>query len=168
MLRVIYRWLLCLHPPYFRRRFARELLSIFDQQKGTLASAKMAADGVLSLLRQWALRPQFWEEPVAPAPAGVPLFYMTTSFRPRAWPLIDGVLLSLATFAAVCMMMQYTWNHPVYMPIVSYYHSSSHHLPQPPGSLTAPVRLSPPIYIDQGRVFLMISTPSRRPQPKPH
>jgi hypothetical protein len=52
MLRPLYRCLLRLHPPGFRRRFGDEMLSIFDQAAGKAAAFKLLADGLLSLAQQ--------------------------------------------------------------------------------------------------------------------
>ncbi len=57
MTRLLYRSLLQMHPTAFRRRFAAEMLCIFDE---VAAGATMAlfADAVASLARQWFLRAQ--------------------------------------------------------------------------------------------------------------
>lgn len=49
MLRPLYRYMLRLHPPGFRQRFADEMLSIFDHSEGKLARAKLLADALLSV-----------------------------------------------------------------------------------------------------------------------
>ena len=67
MLRVLHHLVLRAHPPYFRQRFAEEMQSIFDQTGGTLAAAGLLVDAILSLGRQWTLRPEFWEEPALAA-----------------------------------------------------------------------------------------------------
>jgi len=165
MLRFAYRCLLRLHPPYFRHRFSQEMLSIFDQQEGTLAVAKLLADGVLSLLRQWVLRPAFWEEPVAqPAADGVPVFHVIEGFKPRPGAMLDGALVSVVVFTSICLIMGYTWNHPALMPILSMYRSGSHitwRRPTPPASLNIQAANEQPIYVDGGRVVLMIQASSQ-------
>ena len=75
MLRRLYCLLLRLHPPYFRQRFANEMLLIFDEKTtadGRRAAARLMADGAASLARQWALRPRFWEQPARPVADGGP------------------------------------------------------------------------------------------------
>jgi hypothetical protein len=62
MLRRFYRWLLRFHPTRFRERFAEETLSIFDQAKGRAAAAELVADAFISLVRQWTMRSEYWEE----------------------------------------------------------------------------------------------------------
>jgi hypothetical protein len=54
--RALYIVLLDLHPPRFRRRFALEMLYIFDQAAPSAGAAALLADAFVSLLRQW-LRP---------------------------------------------------------------------------------------------------------------
>ena len=54
MTRTLYRSLLWLHPPAFRRQFAEEMLWIFDETGGAVS---LVADGFTSLLRQWLTRP---------------------------------------------------------------------------------------------------------------
>jgi hypothetical protein len=150
------------------------MLAIFDQQKGSLAAARLVADALLSLLRQWALRPEFWEEPITqPALDRVPVFRAIEGFMPRAGALIDGALASVVVFTAVCLVMEYTWNHPAHMPIMSMYRSGSpiywrrptpQLTPSPSGPQAAAEQ---PTYIDGGRVVLVIQNPSKSTEPKP-
>jgi hypothetical protein len=58
MARHLYRWLVILHPPQFRRRFGDEILCIFDEA-GAGATSALLVDGLISLLRQWVLRSDF-------------------------------------------------------------------------------------------------------------
>jgi hypothetical protein len=53
MMRAIYRSVLWLHPPSFRRQFAGEMLWIFDEAAEREGALALIADGFLSLLRQW-------------------------------------------------------------------------------------------------------------------
>jgi hypothetical protein len=64
MTRVLYRGLLWLHPPAFRREFAGEMLWIFEEA-APQGVAPLLADGLLSLLRQWLLRSEQWKWAVA-------------------------------------------------------------------------------------------------------
>jgi hypothetical protein len=166
MLRLFYRALLRLHPPYFRRRFSGEMLSIFDQQNQILPSLKLIADGLLSLLRQWILRPRFWQERGG-EPAPDHGFYLTRKFRPGAGSLLDGALISLAAFAAVCMVMQYTWEHPVYMPMLSYYRRAPQAAQAHPTTAPTAVVRHEPIYMEGGRLILIVQNPSRHAAAKP-
>jgi hypothetical protein len=45
MLRGIYRCVLGMHPPAFRRRFGEEILAIFDQAPGKFAALRLLLDG---------------------------------------------------------------------------------------------------------------------------
>ena len=61
MTRTLYRWLVGLHPPAFRRRFEPELLWIFDEASGASGAAPLLYDAAISLLRQWLMRSGMWE-----------------------------------------------------------------------------------------------------------
>lgn len=61
MTRSVYRALLRLHPPEFRRRFAAEMLWIFDEAAEVHGSLSLLADGFVSLLRQWVLGCGAWK-----------------------------------------------------------------------------------------------------------
>lgn len=122
MLRSLYRCALHLHPPAFRRRFADEMLSIFDQAQGTASALKLLLDALFSLSRQWTLRPEFWEDlsPAAsPQPAfdGIPSFYTISPFRPRSAAVINGLVLSLAIFCMTCFAIRYSWIHVLHVRI---------------------------------------------------
>lgn len=114
MLRRIYRCILGLHPPGFRRRFGDEILSIFDQAKENLSAFPLLTDSIFSLIRQWTLRPEFWHEKVA-APAqqaafdGIPSFCTLRPFRPRPAAVVPGLLLSIAVFSLTCVAIKYSW-----------------------------------------------------------
>jgi hypothetical protein len=61
MIRILYRVLLWLHPPAFRREFANEMLWIFDETRGAAATAMLFSDALVSLARQWLLRSGAWK-----------------------------------------------------------------------------------------------------------
>jgi len=96
MLRYLYRFVVRAHPGSFRRRFGDEMLSIFDQSEGKLSHASLLLDGVLSLFRQWALRPDLeqercavdggWRSPFLQVREG-----QTARCRSRLWSLAIGV-----------------------------------------------------------------------------
>ena len=54
--RSLYRCLLRLHPPSFQREFADEMLWIFDEIAAKQSTLRLFGDGLVSLVRQWALR----------------------------------------------------------------------------------------------------------------
>jgi hypothetical protein len=58
--RGIYRALLCLHPPAFRRRFADEMLWIYDQAAPDQGAASLVTDGCVSVIRQWLTNSGAW------------------------------------------------------------------------------------------------------------
>jgi hypothetical protein len=116
MLRRLHRCAVRLHPSSFRRRFGDEMLYIFDQQKGTLAALGVMLDCVLSLLRQWTLRPHIGTElPAAPlrSPTAdhIPSFETLDTFQPRASAIINGTLLSLILFYMTVFAIRYSWIH---------------------------------------------------------
>ena len=163
MLRVLYRLVLRAHPPYFRQRFAEEMQCIFDHADSGVAAAGLLGDGVWSLLRQWSLRPQFWEEaPVVVAGPGTPLFSVLDSNKPRTAALIYGALLSALVLNGVCWTMGYAWNHPIFIEI-------KQPIIRPPaawGVRSAPrpaaptTQVEPWLYTDQGRVVLIFNAPA--------
>src|SRR2546430_2111641 len=61
MFHALYRWLLRLHPRVFRERFSEEMMWIFEEARATHGTARLFADGVISLLRQWATRQESWK-----------------------------------------------------------------------------------------------------------
>ena len=61
MTRRLYRWIICLHPPVFRRRFEEELLWIFDESCHASSAAPLLFDAGVSLFRQWFLRSELWK-----------------------------------------------------------------------------------------------------------
>jgi hypothetical protein len=170
MLRFIYRALLRLHPPYFRRRFATEMLAIFDRTGGTLAALRLIADAASSLARQWVLRPEFWYSPRSqPASDGVPLFHTFESFKPRTSALLDGAVLTVAVFSIVLWTMSYAWNHPVLIQIVpphwGHRHENSQKLPTAAGTPKAAAPAEEPLYTDAGRVVMIFKRPQSSTAP---
>jgi hypothetical protein len=120
MLRSFYRCLLRLHPSGFRQRFADEMLSIFDHSVGRPAAVRLLMDAVVSLTRQWTLRPEFWHEgPAAQqaAPDGVPSFCSLDPFRPRTGAVIQGLLLSTVLFFLICFAIRYSGVHVLHVRI---------------------------------------------------
>ncbi|PYX91159.1 MAG: hypothetical protein DMG67_10945 [Acidobacteria bacterium] len=110
MLRRLYCLLLRLHPPYFRQRFANEMLLIFDEKTtadGRRAAARLMADGAASLARQWALRPRFWEQPARPVADGGPHFLSFERYKLHKGALLYGALLSVAIFAVLGITFNY-------------------------------------------------------------
>lgn len=118
MIRFLYVCLLRLHPRLFRQRFGEEMLWIFDQMAATRRKWPLLADALLSLVRQRALRSGTREEPVTlklaqAASDCVPLFYTFENFKPRTGALINGAILSVAVFGAVCFAFSYGLTEPL-------------------------------------------------------
>ncbi len=126
MLRRAYVWILRLHPRSFRQDFADEMLLIFDELAASaarprLAESKLVGDGIFSLARQWALRPEFRRDPPVAATAppvadGVPVFYVIGRFKPRPTALVQGLILSIAVLGAALLAIRFSWNHTVHLP----------------------------------------------------
>jgi hypothetical protein len=160
MLRFLYGCVLRAHPVYFRRRFAEEMLSIFDQAETPTAAAGLVLDGVVSLFRQRVFRPEFGEGPRVEVSAdGAPLFSTFESPRPGTGALIYGALLSLLVLNGICWTMGYAWNHPSFVwiqqpvirPPAAWYKMP----PDTPGG--SGVR-EQPLYTDEGRVLLVFNS----------
>ena len=138
MLRLLYRWLLRFHPAGFRERFAEEILSIFDHIEGRAAAAGLLADAFISLLRQWTMRSEYWEEKAAVSvPAGVggfPVFYTLESFKPRKSALIGGAVLTWIVCSALFLAIRHSKVHSVYLPSVSFEPAASSNAQLPAGA----------------------------------
>jgi len=162
MLRVLYRWVLHAHPPYFRQRFGDEMQFIFDCAESPGAEVGLIVDGVISLVRQWSLRPRFWEQPnLETVGDGTPLFHTLDSSKPRAAALVYGAILSAFVLNGVCWTMGYAWNHPIFIeirqPVITPPASwATGSAPRP----TAPIQVEPWLYTDQGRVVLIFNAPT--------
>jgi Ca2+-binding EF-hand superfamily protein len=99
MLRSIYIRLLRLHPAAFRQRFGDGMLEIFDTATGLAATLLLTADGLISLIRQWAFRAEYRRPLLAVAASGgsseVPLFRTMEPYKPRPAALFHGGLLTV-------------------------------------------------------------------------
>src|SRR5258705_3069136 len=69
-MRRLYRILILLHPPAFRKQFGDEMLWIFDESRSERAHSFLG-DAVVSVLRQWVIRRAIWKYPAAAAAAGL-------------------------------------------------------------------------------------------------
>lgn len=169
MLRFLYNATLRAHPPYFRQRFSDEMQAIFDHANGDLAKARLLADAMLSLVRQWTLRPQFWEEP-APiaAEGGTALFSSLATSKPRTMALFYGAILSALVLNGVSLTIGYAWEHPIFIEfrrptIVPPAAWKARPVVKPGATGLA----EPYLFTDQGRVLLVFNSPAHpSPQPK--
>jgi hypothetical protein len=174
MLRFLYCAVLSAHPPYFRQRFSDEMQAIFDQADGEPARARLLADAVLSLARQWIFRPQFWEEPApVAAEAGTALFSSLGDSKPRALALFYGAILSALVLNGVSLTIGYAWEHPIFIairrPAIIPPAAWKVRPVMKPG-VSVPVE--PYMFTDQGRVLLVFNSPASpasqtRPTAKP-
>lgn len=114
MLRSVYRCALRLHPSAFRERFSAEMLSIFDQAGTSRQILELLVDALISLMRQWVLRREFWFRQSAVLAQtslsdDVPSFSTLDSFRPRPAALIHGAILSVTLFCLTTFAIRYSW-----------------------------------------------------------
>jgi len=75
MKRSLYRSVLWLHPPAFRREFAGEMLWIFDEAAGEQGTTGLILDGIRSVLRQW-IASGVWKVLLALAAATAELLFI--------------------------------------------------------------------------------------------
>ena len=95
-MRVLYAFLLRLHPRHFRERFAEEMMAIFDEA----GSFQLLGDILVSLIRQRAFRPNQQSAPARMAsPSG--MFQTLDTYTPRRSALIQGAALSAIFFGAL-------------------------------------------------------------------
>ncbi len=74
-MRTLYRCLLWLHPPVFRREYSAEMLWIFDQTSPSQGAGGLLFDGLGSLSRQWLRRTGWWKIALALALAALEVFF---------------------------------------------------------------------------------------------
>lgn len=103
MIRSLYRFLLRLHPPAFRRRFSEEMLWIFDEtQSARRGTASLFTDGLGSLTRQWMMRTEVTPLPrPSPPPGSLAWQYIDTGgFRLSRARWLQGAVISAILFVA--------------------------------------------------------------------
>jgi D-alanyl-D-alanine carboxypeptidase len=111
--RFLYRCLVQLHPPAFRRQFAPEMLWIFDEVADHEARVELFADAFISLARQWVVRSViqkllFSELRLGPLPAtGSGHFsWERIEFDDRPLPpprVIQGGVVAFAFFTCIAL-----------------------------------------------------------------
>jgi hypothetical protein len=114
MTRALYASLLRLHPPAFRRRFANEMLSIFDEAGVSEGALVMLFDLMLSVTRQWLFRSGVWKAALALALGAIQVtvggfgwlvFHpriATNQGGPRMTPIMDDLVrVTLWSFGIV-------------------------------------------------------------------
>jgi hypothetical protein len=86
-MRFLYVLLIGLHPSSFRKRFAQEMIFIFDEAANLWGAGSLFRDAILSLLRQWFIRSELWKWLVAGIAGLVPLIIAFGSFLPWDKPM---------------------------------------------------------------------------------
>jgi hypothetical protein len=86
-MRFLYALLISLHPPSFRKRFAQEMLWIFEEAANSWGAASLFRDAILSLVRQWLIRSELWKWLVAGIAGVLPLMIAFGSFLPWDRPM---------------------------------------------------------------------------------
>jgi len=111
MLRWLYIQLIWLHPAPFRWRFGDDMLDDFDRSANR-TKPRYFADAVVSLARQWLLRPEFRrpEAPVATAEAllgtvPVPAFQTIETYKPRPAALFQGGFLAILSILLAVVLI---------------------------------------------------------------
>lgn len=129
--RWLYIWLLQLHPGAFRQRFGDEMLEIFENAAGLRASVLLLVDSLMSLIRQWALRPEFRQPLLAAAiserATDVPHFRTMDSYRMRPAAMFHGGCLAVVMLCAVVGVMGKGGKVRAFL--IGVHHPSSHLLP---------------------------------------
>jgi CubicO group peptidase (beta-lactamase class C family) len=110
MYKAAYRCLVRLHPRAFREQFGEEMTWIFEDARETHGALRLLGDGVISLMRQWILRPA--PSSVVAAEAASALHEAgsfawehigTSPSRLPAGRWLQGGLVSLALFTGVSL-----------------------------------------------------------------
>jgi hypothetical protein len=86
-MRHLYALLISLHPSSFRKRFAPEMLLIFDEAANSRGAGSLFVDAILSLLRQWLIRSGLWKWVVAGIGGVLLLIIAFGSFLPWDKPV---------------------------------------------------------------------------------
>jgi Ca2+-binding EF-hand superfamily protein len=104
MRRILYIWLLRLHPAPFRHNFASEMLTIFDDPASHETSRGLLTDAIVSLLRQWVLRPEFRNAGADTVVAAVvPALATFDDYRLGPAVLLYGSVLSVVLLFSVVL-----------------------------------------------------------------
>lgn len=114
MTRAVYASLLRLHPPAFRRRFATEMLWIYDEALVSEGAVLLLFDLLISLTRQWLLRSGVWKAALALALGAVQVtaggfgwFFFNPRIAanhagPKMTPMVDDLMrVTLWSFGIV-------------------------------------------------------------------
>jgi hypothetical protein len=119
--RILYQFLISVHPPAFRRRFGNEMMSVFDDARGEFGFV-LILDGLISCGRQWLLRTGLWKFPLAIFGASIQFFGLgipikghhhrtlnTQSATPSVEQLMFFALVLLCSLVVVILFLIF-WN----------------------------------------------------------
>lgn len=113
MTRAIYASLLRLHPPAFRRRFANEMLWIFDETLVSEGAVILLFDLLISVTRQWLVRSGVWKAALALALGALQVTvggFGWFFFNPRIAPNQDGAQMTPMTTMLDDLMRVTLWS----------------------------------------------------------
>src|SRR5438445_10491329 len=107
--RLAYRCVVRMHPRIFREQFGEEMMWIFEEATETHGALRLLGDGVISVVRQWVLRPRPSRVVVAEAASAAlheaRLFAWahigSSPLRLPAGRWLQGGLMSVAVFTGV-------------------------------------------------------------------
>ena len=101
-MRMLYVWLIGLHPRNFRERFGEDMTGIFDEAESRGHRAVLLADALASLIRQRWLRPRSQRAASASVHlAAGPSFQLIDESLPRRSALLNGAILTFLSLSLV-------------------------------------------------------------------
>jgi hypothetical protein len=106
--RSLYLLLLRLHPAEFRRRFADEMLAIFDQAAPEQGKAGLLADGALSVLRQ-----RLADRPQADAPVAAGIYQEIATSHLTGPRFVQAGVVAAGLLFAFAMLLEHAGGRPL-------------------------------------------------------
>jgi hypothetical protein len=113
MTRALYSSLLRLHPPAFRRRFATEMLWVFDEARPSEGAVVLLFDLLISVTRQWLLRSGVWKAALALALGALQVTvggFGWFFFNPRIAPNQGGAQMTPMTAMMDDLLLVTLWS----------------------------------------------------------
>lgn len=142
----IYAWLLSLYPKSFREQYGGAALDLFRDRLRKESEFRLwlnvAADLIISLPSEYARA----EHPAAVTrwADSVPAFYTAETFKPSRIALLNGAILSIASFATVALLLTQWAHRPVFL--VGSHHPGVFqfaHAKSDPADLTTEIAIRP-------------------------
>jgi hypothetical protein len=115
MLRSAYILLLRIHPAQFRQRFGDEMLESFDHAQGLNAWLWLLVDALVSLLRQWTVRPEFRRPSPASNDGQALLFQTMELYQPLPSALLNGTVVTLVLFCGLTIAVTHADKTPRFL-----------------------------------------------------